>query len=42
MMIRHEVKGLAIDFETLGRELADYILARGGRALLDEVYREEK
>ena len=42
VMIRHEVKGLAIDFESLGRELADHILAQGGRALLDEVYREEK
>jgi hydroxymethylbilane synthase len=42
MMIRHEVKGLAADFEVLGRELADHILARGGRALLDDVYREEK
>jgi hydroxymethylbilane synthase len=42
VMIRHEVKGLAVDFEALGRELADHILAQGGRALLDEVYREEK
>jgi hydroxymethylbilane synthase len=42
MMIRHETKGSAADFEILGRELADYILAQGGRALLDEVYREEK
>ena len=42
VMIRHEVKGLAMDFESLGRELADHILAQGGRALLDEVYREEK
>jgi hydroxymethylbilane synthase len=42
VMIRHEVKGLAADFEVLGRELADHILARGGRALLDDVYREEK
>jgi hydroxymethylbilane synthase len=42
LLIRHEVKGLALDFETLGRELADYILTQGGRALLDEVYREEK
>ena len=40
VMIRHEVKGLAVDFEALGRELADHILAQGGRALLDEVYRE--
>ena len=30
MMIRHEVKGSAADFEILGRELADHILARGG------------
>jgi hydroxymethylbilane synthase len=42
MMICHETKGSAADFEILGRELADHILARGGRALLDEVYREEK
>jgi hydroxymethylbilane synthase len=42
VMIRHEVKGLAADFEVLGRELADYILTQGGRALLDQVYREEK
>ncbi|MDP1991049.1 MAG: hydroxymethylbilane synthase, partial [Syntrophales bacterium] len=42
VMISHEVKGPAIDFESLGRELADYILAQGGRALLDEVYREAK
>ncbi len=42
VMIRHEVKGFAVDFEALGRELADHILGRGGRALLDEVYREVK
>lgn len=42
VMISHEVKGLAADCESLGMELADHILARGGRALLDEVYRDQK
>ena len=42
VMISHEVRGLAVDFEALGTEIADHILAQGGRALLDEVYREEK
>lgn len=42
VMISHEVKGIAKDFEALGTELADNLLGRGGRALLDEVYREEK
>jgi len=40
VMISHEVKGLAADFEALGEQLADHILGQGGRALLDEVYRE--
>ena len=39
VMIRHAVKGPAREFEALGRELAENILGRGGRALLDEVYR---
>ena len=39
VMISHAVKGLATEFETLGEELAENILGRGGRALLDEVYR---
>lgn len=39
VMIRHAVKGSAREFEELGRELAENILGRGGRALLDEVYR---
>lgn len=38
VMIRHDMKGPASDFDTLGSELADYILARGGRALLDQAY----
>lgn len=38
VMIRHEMKGPAADFGTLGRELADHILAQGGRAILDQVY----
>lgn len=42
VMIRHEVKGPVEDFEVLGRELADHILGRGGRALLDQVYKEGK
>jgi hydroxymethylbilane synthase len=37
MMIRHEVMGPAEGFESLGCELAENILARGGRALLDQV-----
>lgn len=40
VMISHEVTGLAADGEALGAQLADHILAQGGRALLDEVYRE--
>ena len=42
VMISHEVKGLAVDCEALGTELADNLLGRGGRALLDEVYRDQK
>jgi hydroxymethylbilane synthase len=42
VMIRHEVKGPAENFALLGRELADYILAQGGRALLDAVYQGGK
>jgi hydroxymethylbilane synthase len=42
VVIRHEVKGPASEFEALGTELADHILAQGGRSLLDEVYRDEK
>jgi hydroxymethylbilane synthase len=38
VMIRHEMKGAALDFGTLGRELADHILARGGRDILDQIY----
>jgi len=37
-MIRHDMKGPASDFGILGRELADRILAQGGRAILDQVY----
>lgn len=39
-MIGHRVEGPAGACEALGRELAAVLLARGGRALLDEVYRE--
>ena len=39
-MIRHEMRGPASDFDTLGKALADHILVRGGRALLDQVYLE--
>jgi len=42
VMIRHEMKGPASDFGALGRELADHILLRGGRALLDQVYLENR
>ena len=42
VMIRHEMKGPASDFGALGRELADHILVRGGRALLDKVYLENR
>lgn len=38
VMIRHDMKGPAADFDALGRELADHILGRGGRAILDQVY----
>lgn len=40
VMIRHETRGPAADYETLGRALAENILARGGKALLDEVRAE--
>jgi hydroxymethylbilane synthase len=40
VMIRHEMKGPAMDYETLGKGLAENILARGGRSLLDEIYLE--
>jgi len=39
VMISHAVKGAAAEFEALGEGLAENILGRGGRALLDEVYR---
>jgi hydroxymethylbilane synthase len=39
VMIRDVVKGATDAFEALGTGLADKILARGGRAILDEVYR---
>ena len=39
-LIRHEVRGPAGAGEALGAELAAVLLARGGRALLDEIYRE--
>ena len=42
VMIRHEMKGPASDFGIMGRELADHILAQGGRALLDQVYLENR
>ena len=41
VMIRHEMRGPAADFGILGRELADHILAQGGRAILDQVYLED-
>ncbi|MBP2675959.1 MAG: porphobilinogen deaminase [Deltaproteobacteria bacterium] len=41
VMIRDAVKGAADAYEAVGRELAEKILARGGRAILDEVYREK-
>jgi len=40
VMIRHETRGHAADYETLGRAVAENILARGGKALLDEVRTE--
>jgi hypothetical protein len=36
------VEGAADAFEAVGQELAEKILARGGRAILDEVYREKR
>ena len=42
VMIRDSVKGSADAYEAVGLELADKILARGGRAILDEVYREKR
>jgi hydroxymethylbilane synthase len=39
-VIRHAVKGPWEEFERLGKELADHILAQGGRALLDSVCRD--
>jgi hydroxymethylbilane synthase len=41
VMIRHEMKGPVSDFDTLGRELADHILVRGGRPLLNQVYTQK-
>jgi hydroxymethylbilane synthase len=41
VIIRHETKGPASDFGILGRELADHILAQGGRAILDQVYMQK-
>ena len=40
VMIGHKLTGPWEEGEALGRELADNILARGGRALLDEVYQD--
>jgi len=37
-MISHRVNGPAAAFAELGESLAEYILDRGGRALLDAVY----
>lgn len=37
-MIKGEVHGSAADAERLGRELADDLLSRGARKILDEVY----
>jgi hydroxymethylbilane synthase len=42
VMIRDAVKGAADAYEAVGRELAEKILAQGGRAILDEIYREKK
>jgi hydroxymethylbilane synthase len=42
VMIRDVVEGAADAFEAVGQELAEKILARGGRAILDEVYREKR
>jgi hydroxymethylbilane synthase len=39
MMIRDEVAGPAATNDALGRELAEKILSRGGKELLDEVYK---
>jgi hydroxymethylbilane synthase len=40
VMIRDVVEGAAARFDALGTGLADEILGRGGRALLDEVYQQ--
>ena len=42
VMIRDVAKGSADAYEAVGLELAEKILAQGGRAILDEVYREKK
>ena len=39
-MIPHAVEGPCDACEELGRTMAEYILSRGGRAILDEVYEE--
>jgi hydroxymethylbilane synthase len=41
VVIRHRVTGPAAAFAQLGEDLAEHILAQGGRALLDKVYRNE-
>jgi hydroxymethylbilane synthase len=41
VIVRHRVKGPAAQFAALGESLAERILAEGGRALLDEAYRNE-
>jgi hydroxymethylbilane synthase len=41
-MIRDVVKGATDAYEAVGTELAERILARGGRAILDEVYQGKR
>lgn len=38
ILIREEVRGIAASCDDLGTQLADIILSRGGRAILDQVY----
>ena len=40
VMIRHEARGVAGEYERLGREVAETILARGGEDLLDRIRAE--
>jgi hydroxymethylbilane synthase len=39
--VRGEINGSMLDCEKLGIQLADQLLAEGGKAILEEVYQRE-